>query len=246
MTHDRPVFLVGSCVSAIHHDIDVYGDVDVFAPSQAVLFTMVQSMLDAGWTMDERYSRVWYRWLKYGLKGWHTNSIRLESLKGVPVNVVLKYVDGHATTSLAQVLESFDFGLLSMGYDMEDGSFRDLRPYLFPGYDLEGPLPMLPDKRRNWTRGFISQYNGLREGYRYAKYCYYGYDMSLVAPDLVTGYRIAAAYHEGQFDEDKKLLGEIYNKVADHIEAGDPDELLDSYELIDFSDPLDEIMKALV
>ena len=245
-TDGMPGAVVGSCVTAAHHGLTGWGDVDWFVYGKPMLFTTVQSMLDMGWTLDERFDRVWYRWLRYGLKGWHTNSIKLHTLNDVPVNVVLKYVDGHPTTSLAQVLESFDFGLLAMGWDMESGQFRDLRPYLFPGYDLEGPLPMMPNKRNNWVRGFISQYNGLREGYRYAKYAGYGYDMSLVGKDLVTGYRAAALYHADQFDADKKLLGQIYGVIADHIEDGKHEDLRTNYESLNFNDPLDEIMEALL
>ena len=251
----RPVFVVGSCVAAAHHGLPDYGDVDVFTPNQQVLMTTIQHMLDRGWTLDERFDRVWYRWQHYGLKGWHTNSMKLHTMNGIPVNVVLKYVDGHPTTSLAQVLESFDFGLLGMGWDMEDHVFRDMRGYLFPELaDLYQKnripesmkrWPMMPNKRINWVQGFISQYNGLREGYRYAKYHGYGYDMGLVRGDLVEGYRNAALYHSQRFEPEKKLLGEIYGMIAEKIIKDEIDELVVSYDQLDFNDPLDEIMEAL-
>lgn len=238
--HGTDTFVVGSAVAGRG-----YEDVDVFTPSQPMLFATVQSMLDRGYTLDDKFDRVWHRWLKYGLKGWHTNSIKLHTLNDVPVNVVLKYVDGHPTTSLAQVLESFDFGLLAQGWDMRTSTFRSMKSYLFPGLDPDGPLPLMPNKRDDWVHGFISKYNGLREGYRYAKYCNYGYDMSAVGPDLVTGYRNAALYHKDQFEEEKQMLGDIYNIIADHIEWGTIDELTKSYKELDFSDPLSEIMEAL-
>ena len=243
--HHQPVFIAGSVVAAESYGLDKYGDLDIFVPSEQVLISTVQSLLDRGYVLNERYSRVWWRWLRYGFGRWHTNSIKLESVKGVETNVVYKLQDGHPTTSLGQVLESFDFGLLAVGWDAEAHMYRDLRPYLFPGMDPSGPLPMMPDKQRNWVQGFISQYNGLREGWRYGKYAGYGYDMSLVAADLTTGYRQAAAYHATRFDSDKQILSEIYSTIADRIDGNDIDDLVEAYQQLDFDDPLDQILDAL-
>lgn len=246
LLHRSPVYIAGSCVAAQVHGIaDGYSDLDVFVPTEQVLISTIQTLLNNGYVMDDRFSRVWERWLRYGFKGWHTNSMKMEGLSGLEVNVVYKIVDGHPTTSLAQVLESFDFGLLGAGYDMETDTFRDLRPYLFPGYDLDGPLPLMPSKRSNWRSGFISQYNGLREAGRYAKYHEYGYDLSLVRDDLVHGYLSVAAYHRTSFDEDKQLLAEIYETLAAKIQADEIDELAESYKTLDFKDSLELILEAL-
>lgn len=241
----EPVFLAGSL--AAHHITGKgdFGDVDLFTPTHEVLISTVKSLLMQGATLDDRFDRVWHRWLKYGLKGWHTQSIRLHTLKDTPVNVVFKLVDGHPTTSLAQVLESFDFGLLAVGLDLESNQWRDMRPFMFPHLDPDGPLPLMPNKRDGWRNGFISRYNGLREAGRYAKYYGYGYDLSMVSDDLVQGYRMAAMYHAGQFDEDKKLLGDIYNRIADLIENDEIDELTEAYASLDFNDSLDLILEAL-
>ena len=242
----EPVFLAGSCVAAEAHGFTTFADVDLFVPTQQVLMTTSQILLSNGASLDDRFGRVWHRWKRYGLKGWHTNSLKLELLSGIEVNVIYKMVDGHPTTSLAQVLESFDFGLLGVGYDIESGQYKDMRPYLFPGYSrIGGPLPLMPNKRDNWINGYISQYNGLREAGRYAKYHGYGYDLSLVADDLVHGYRMAAMYHSSSFNEDKQLLAQIYTRIADLIEADDMDELTESYQQLDFNDPLDQILEAL-
>jgi hypothetical protein len=214
-------------VAAQTYGKPAFGDVDLFTPSMNVLISTVQIMLDRGYTLDDRFDRVWHRWLRYGTKKWHTNSIRLHSLQDVPVNVVFKLQDGHPTTSLSQVLESC------------------LRPYLFPHLPADGPLPLMPNKRDNWRLGFISQYNGLREAARYAKYHEYGYDMSAVKDDLITGYEQAASYFLGKFDEDKQLLGEIYAKLADRIINDEIDELAASYKTLDFNDSLDEILESL-
>ena len=243
--HGSPAFIAGSCAAADAHGLTEFHDIDVFVPSQPVLFTTIQRLLDQGYYLDERFDRVWYRWQRYGLKGWHTNSMRLYSMDDVETNIVYKLVDRQPTTSLAQVLESFDFGLLAMGVETETGMYRDMRSYLFPDHDPNGPLPMMPNKRNNWRQGFISRYNGLREGARLAKYYGYGYDMSLVVDDMVQGYKMAATYHLAQYDEDKQLLGQIYTALADRISTGDLDELGTAYNTLDFNDPLDEIMEAL-
>lgn len=245
LLHGSPVFLAGSCVAAQTYGNDGFSDVDLFVPTQQILISTIQTLLNHGYTLDERFDRVWHRWLRYGLKGWHTNSMRLHSRTDVETNVVYKIIDGHPTTSLAQVLESFDFGLLGSGYDLESGQYRDLRPYLFPGMDIDGPLPLMPSKREGWRGGFISQYNGLREAGRYAKYHGYGYDMSLVTDDLVTGYLKVASYHATSFDKDKQLLGEIYTKIAEYIEDEDVDGLTAAYSMLDYKDPLEQILEAL-
>lgn len=245
LLHREPVFLAGSCVAAEAHGLATFNDVDLFVPTQQVLMTTSQILLSNGATLDDRFDRVWHRWKRYGLKGWHTNSLKLELISGIEVNVVYKMVDGHPTTSLAQVLESFDFGLLGVGYDIESDSYKDMRPFLFPGMDVDGPLPLMPGKRDNWLNGFISQYNGLREAGRYAKYHGYGYNLTAVAADLVHGYRMAAMYHSTSFNEDKQLLAQIYTRIADLIEDDDMVELTEGYASMDFNDPLDQILEAL-
>lgn len=241
----EPVFMAGSLVAADVHGHGDYHDVDLFCPTANVLISVGQKLLDSGYKFGERFDRVWDRWLNYGFKTWHTNSLRLMSPGGIETNLVYKLTDGHPTTSLAQVLESFDFGLLGAGYDLKTDTFRDMRPYLFPGLSINGPLPMMPNKRDNWRMGFISQYNGLREFGRYAKYHGYGYDMSAVKDDLVEGYRMAALYMSTHFDADKQKLGKIYEAIGLHIEVDNIAELTQASKEIDFKDSLDVIMEAL-
>jgi hypothetical protein len=244
----QPVFMAGSLVAADTCGIGTYHDVDLFCPTQNVLISVAQQLLGHGYTLDDRFARVWQRWLRYGMKGWHTNSLRLMSPGGVETNLVYKTTDGHAATSLAEVLESFDFGLLGMGWDLEHDQFRDMRSYLFPqwtGLDPHQPLPMMPNKRSNWRNGFISQYNGLREMGRYAKYHTYGYDMSLVKDDLATGYRMAALYYSTGFKPEHAQLEQIYSAIAEHIELDHIDELALASKDIDYQDDLDVIMEAL-
>lgn len=103
----------------------------------------------------------------------------------------------------------------------------------------------MPGKRNAWRSGFISQYNGLREAGRYAKYHTYGYDLSSVSADLVQGYRMVSAYHRTSFDDDKQLLADIYDALASKIEADEIDELAESYKTLDFKDSLELILEAL-
>jgi hypothetical protein len=104
---------------------------------------------------------------------------------------------------------------------------------------------MMPNKRANWRNGFISQYNGLREAGRYAKYAGYGYDLTLVRDDLVTGYWAASSYMSNHFDADKQLLGRIYEAIAVHIENDNISELTLAAKQLNYKDSLDEIMEAL-
>ncbi len=241
-----PVFLAGSLVAeATYGKSNAHSDIDLFCPTFQVVVATTQKLVSQGYTFAPRFERVWYRWLRMGVKSWHTNSMRLVSPSGIETNLVFKIVDGHPTTSLSQVLESFDFGLLGAGYELDTGTFRDHRPYLFPGMDINGPLPMMPNKRDNWRNGFISQYNGLREAGRYAKYHSYGYDMSLVKDDLATGYFEAALYLTNHFDKDKQLLGQIFQAIGDHIDLDNLVELERANKEIDYSDALDVIMAAL-
>lgn len=240
-----PVFLAGSLVAADAYGMPfAYNDVDLFCPTGEVLISTGQKLLLQGYTLDERFSRVWERWLRYGFKSWHTNSLRLNSPQGVETNLVYKMADGHPTTSLSQVLESFDFGLLGVGVDLESNTWRDLRPFLFTNPNSTA-LPMMPNKRDNWRRGFISQYNGIREFGRYAKYWNYGHDMRLIKDDLVTGYYSAAAYLTGHFDEEKQALGKIYETVAIKIEGDKIQELVDAAKQIDYKDAFDKIMETI-
>jgi hypothetical protein len=242
----EPVYLAGSLVAEeTYGKTNAHSDVDLFCPTDQVLIAVGQKLLCNGYKLDDRYDRVWQRWLRYGFKKWHTNSLRLMSPTGVETNLVYKLTDGHPTTSLGQVIESFDFGLLATGYDLEHDRFMDMRGYLFPGMDPDGALPMMPNKRSNWRNGFISQYNGLREAGRYAKYHGYGYDLTLVKDDLVTGYLSAASYMTGHFDTEKQQLGRIYEAIGFKIEDDEITELAEASKLIDYKDSLDVIMEAL-
>jgi len=241
-----PVFLAGSLVAEEAYGLsNAHDDADVFCSTEPSLFVSVTTLLSKGYTFGERFERVWYRWIRYGFKKWHTNSIKLTSPSGIEVNMVFKLQDGHPTTSLSQVLESFDFGLLGVGYDLETGTYRDQRSFLFPHLDINGPLPLMFNKRVNWKKGMFSQYNGLREMGRYAKYTQYGYDMSAVKGDLLEGYWNGAAYAHSTGDEEKGKLGTIYETAALLIEDDEIDTLLVHSKEILYMDSLDEIMEAL-
>ena len=246
-----PVYIAGSAVAAAFYDqIDEsnYDDVDVFCSTSNALVAATERLTIAGYVRGDRMERVWSRWMRFGFKTWHTNSLKLmHPTLGVEYNIVYKLTEGHAATSLGEVLESFDFGLLAVGWDIEHDVFRDMRSFLFPD-EMKArslALPLMPNKRTNWRNGFISQYNGLREAGRYAKYHGYGYDLSLVKDDLLTGYWSASSYLSTCFDADKQLLGKIYETIALHIEADNIEQLSEANAQLDYKDELDVIMEAL-
>jgi len=244
---ELPACIAGSSVAAETYGMPLSdsSDVDVFAYSEPALMAGTQKLLDAGFNLHPRFERVWERWLQFGCRTWHTNSIKFLDPDGLEVNIVHKLTGGHPANSLAAVLESFDFGLLGVGYDLQLGQRMDLRSFLFPSHDLDGPLPLMPNKRASWRRGLISQYNGIREVGRYAKYVTYGHDLSLVKDDLVEGY-LAAALYMGQRDQpEKQQLGKIYEAIAYKLEWGDIDDILKAGQQIQYLDALDEIMDAL-
>ena len=242
-----PVCIAGSVVAAETYGLSLHksSDVDVFCYTEQSLIASAQRMKDAGFLLNDRFARVWDRWLKFGLRGWHTNSIKFEDPTGLEVNLVHKLVGGHPLNSMSQVLESFDFGLLAVGYDMLTMKKHDMREYLFPHLDPDGPLPLMPNKRDAWRQGLISQYNGTREPGRYAKYVTYGHDLSLVKDDLVEGYWQAAAYWRGRGDANHIQLAEIYERIAEMILGDEIDDLLKSGKVLPTLDQLDQIMQAL-
>lgn len=243
-----PAFIAGSSVASIVYSDTVgllaYSDIDVFTGNEQSLIAAAQTLISNGYTLDERYKRVWSRWLTHGTAKWHTNSLKLER-DNIEVNVIYKLVDGHPTTSLGQVIESFDFGLLSGGIDCRDGILRDMRPYFFPTLTHDDALPFLPIRQEAWRNGFISQYQGLREIGRFIKYMDYGYDLSAVRGDLLTGYKAASNYLIDRGDADKVALGSIYQSLAMSIEDNEYDKLREVGMEIIYLDSLDAIMEAL-
>ena len=265
-----PVFLAGSSASAARtpgFEL-AYDDIDVFCSSPQSLISAAERLRSGGFEITDRYKRVYHRWMKHGFKGWHTNSLKLEGHGGVDVNLVYKLVDKHPTTSLAQVIESFDFGLLAHGFDCETQVWRDMREYLFPQHEAElaqaakaftvppsgnliqVALPMMPIRRDDWRNGFISQYQGLREIGRFLRYNDYGYDMSLVYDDLLTGYKAASLFYSARTDKPElEMIGKIFESIAMSLEdsqlSGDWDKLREASEQIIFLDDLDAIMEAL-
>ena len=247
---EMPCYIAGSSAAAAQPhapSATAYDDIDLFFSSESAIIAGVQRLLHAGFKIDDRHQRVWHRWLKMGLGKWHTHSLKLHSstVPVMEVNCVFKLVDGHPTTSAAQVIESFDFGLLAHAYDCELMDWRDMRSYLFPGYNPDGPLPLLPLRRETWENGFISQYQGLREVGRYAKYADYGWDLSLVKPSLVKGYWNISNYMIDRGDPEKVQLGQIYEQIALLMEADDIDKLREAGKEILFQDDLDRVMEAL-
>lgn len=251
----EPVFGVGSAiVEAFYRKRGkapgAWKDVDLFTPSTGVFISAVQILIDSGCTVDtdNDHDLVWYRYKHYGMKDWGNYSIKLHTRSDIQVNVVHKIHNGHATTTLHEALGSFDMGLLGLGWDLRLRTFHDLRGYWFGDrYDLDGStFPGVPERMDVWKKGEFSQHTGLRQGYRYADYTVNkGYDLHLMTPDLIEGYENKAARLAGRKKADKVLLSEIYARTAQLLKQDQLQELLDSYKLLEFDNPLDEILEAL-
>lgn len=222
-----------------------FDDIDWFVPTRENLMASTQLFIDHGAVPIDRFARIWERWNRWGIGNFHTNSIKLETKYGTQLNIIHKTVRRQQLHTLADVLGSFDFGMLAVGYDVTHGKHRDMRSYWFPDEPVSKAKGMIDERWLDWQQGYMSQYVGLREGYRYAKYHRYGYDVTVLQPQLIQGYTAAAAYHGGKFDDENKLLADIYRRISDLIGSNGIDELLSSYSAIEFNDELDKIMEAL-
>ncbi len=242
----RPGFLVGSAVAAqVYGKPHAYSDVDVFFPHPGALISTGQFMLDHGAVLDEQEQRKWNRWLLMGMGDWHTNSIRMELLSGIEVNLVYKVVGKRPLTSLMQVLESFDFGYVAMGYDLERGTFHDGRSFWFgTGYDPEH-LGFLPHREWQWLNATIGRFTGVRQPQRWAKFADRGYDMHPSRDVLARGLRITAAHYQGKDDPEYREYAPLYVAIADMVEDYDIPGLMDLYSDLQPHDPVGSLTKGL-
>lgn len=243
-----PAFLTGSAVAAETYDLQQsYSDIDLFVPNEGAYFAVVTKLLCSGYRIEnDRFERMWDRHVNIGFNKWHTNSMKLlDEVTGTEVNVIYKRVDGHETTQLSQVLESFDFGILGVGYETDTGVFRDLRQYLFPDATDLNVLPMMGYRADNVGQGLMSQHTMLRMPGRYARYSRYGYDLSLVQPTLVRGYLNYAAYKEDRTKPEDQTLAQIAKALAFNIESNMLDELLSFEKQLPMQDGLDDILASI-
>ena len=249
-------FLTGSSAAAIAHDKPMaYTDIDVFAPNQGVYYTAIQRLKDLGYQVaNERFELMWDRQMDIGFNRWHTNSMKLnDPTTGTEVNIIYKLVDGHETTSLSQVIESFDFGLLAMGFNLKTGNYHDMRSYLFPGFaplaQAQGwgiPLPMLEYRHDKLAQGLMSQHIMLRTPGRYARYAdEYGYDLSLVKPVLVDGYLKYHEYKSNRTKPEDQALGKIALALSQHMQFDEFDELRTFEADLPKADGLDQVLASL-
>ncbi len=248
-----PGFIAGSSVAALFYGrLYAYTDIDIFVPNQGSYYVLVTHLLNNGYEFEsDRFARTWARHLEYGFKAWHTNSMKLlDKTTGTEVNVIYKRVDGHETTRLSQVIESFDFGLLGVGIELQSGVSKDMRPYLFPhiadASDINTALPMMDYRATTVGKGYMSQHIMMRTPGRYARYAHtYGYDLSLVKPTLIAGYEGFAEYKLNRTKPEDLALGQIAQTLGQHIEHDMFAELLEFEKKLVIADGLDEIMEAL-
>lgn len=247
-------YLTGSCAAAAARQHDgsqvhahAYSDVDLFVGSENEWIRSIQFLVDHGYSFGPRMEMLWYRVLHYGTHGWHTNSMKLLSPEGIEVNLIFKTVARKPVNSLSQVLETFDFGLLAMGWETEDGTYRDARAYQFPGLDPAGPLPMLPWRREAFRQGHFREHQGMRTFGRAARYFdTYGYDGSLVLPDMVDGYLNASQYYLDRTAPEKIQLGQMYQKIGLLLDDRDWPALHAASDLLPKADSMDELYDFLI
>jgi hypothetical protein len=245
--------MAGSAVAAQEYGlVHSYDDLDIFAYGNSSLISIGNTLLERGFTFaSENEAMKWDRWLAWDLNiGWRTNSVKLRGridpmVEEYEVNVVYKTFEKQPVKRLSLVLESFDFGHLASGYELRTGQWRDMRPFFFPSSHDYRALPLLPDRQDRWANGLITQYTGIRQAGRAVKYLGYGYDMSNVFPVLIDGYRIAAAHHADHFDPEKVVLGQIYDRLADHLEDGDHDKIREADALLPQWRDVDAILERL-
>ena len=241
----RPAFVCGSAVTAeTYNKPDAYSDVDVFVPTPEVLVSTVEYLLNNRARQDAKFHRIWEMWLSYGVGNWHTHSMKLFMPSGVEINIISKKDSRKQLGSLTDVLESFDFGILATGYDTQLGYKQDLRPFLFPNLDLDGPLPMLPTKSYRWKRGQFSKFNALREIERYVKYIDYGYDLSAVRPQLIEGYWQKASDQDISSNPEAPQLKQLLEAIAIKLEDNAIDELREASKAIEYKSELATILEA--
>ena len=115
-----PAYLAGSSVAAQFwgkppgNDLDVFVHVprrDTYAFGQCVARAEA-----SGFRFEDRMSKVNARWLTTGTPHWQTNSLKMVNDQGLEINLIGKTVNGSPITNLSDVLESFDFGLLAVGW----------------------------------------------------------------------------------------------------------------------------------
>ncbi len=247
-------YLTGSAASAASKENAgvagferAWSDVDLFIGAENEWVRSIQFLVDHGYTFGDRMDMLWRRILHYGTHGWHTNSMRLLNPEGIEVNLVYKTVNRQPVASLSQVIETFDFGLLGMGWETETGTFRDLRTYMFPGADREGPLPMLPWRRESFMQGHFREHQGLRTFGRASRYFDgYGYDGSLVVPDLIEGYFNAASYYLDRMEPEKIQLGQMYQQIGLLLDKQDWAKLEEASAALPRMNALDELYEILL
>lgn len=241
------VCIAGSLPAAVWYGKpQAWGDVDVFAYNSFELVRTTESLLHRGWELStEKDHANWRRWMRFGVNPRFNNTIHLNNGEW-DINITGKTFEGYPVRSLVQTLETFDFGLLALGYDMRRGTFTDQRLAWFPGENWY-QLPMLEERHARWSDGLLVPYTGIRQAGRYHKYAHrYGYDLSLVKPALVQGYEIAAAYAASKdwSDKDQKLAV-IYSRLAEAVSTDDWTELAEVDNSLPLHNDLDDLLRRL-
>ena len=183
--------------------------------------------------------------MRFGMSNRWTNTIHLTNEQW-DMNLTYKSYEGRPVSSLPQVIETFDWGLLAMGYDLRTGRFFDFRPTYYPDEDWNR-LPMMDERMARWSEGLIMPYTGIRQAGRYHKYHHrYGYDLSGVKDVLRTGYEIAGSYHtDNEWDAEKQTLGQIFLRLGEAVAKDDWKTLAEADNALPVHRDLDEFLERI-
>ena len=255
MFQGQPAAIAGSLVSADLAGIDEFNDVDVFFNSSAALHYALGYATLCGYELDTYSKRKMGFTHRWGNKPFHVETYRLNwhnlssGISDHELNISFKVLGGKPLRGLSEVLLSFDFGFLLAGYDclaptFED-SFLDLRPAYFPeAHASGGPYPLIPQKGREWMAGNFGQNNGIRSAHRLAKYAERGYDMSAIAPQMLSGYE-QAAYDLSLTGRDKdSAIADIYLAIVELIKDEDWEEIISACDQLGFNEPIEKLQEV--
>jgi len=207
----------------------MWNDVDLFCSSPLSVISVGKSILDRGGApaSDDMY-RKWQRALAWGEGNFHTMSIKMFTKDGVLINLVFKKVGNSPLRRIDHQIGSFDFSNVSMGVDLRTGRHVDAFPMFWYGEDPD-IVRIFPDREDEWRNGNVTKHQGVRQAERYAINVDREYDMQACVEPLVYGYRIVGAHYMDEGDDIGKEFARLYLALADMIDEGRNDDLLELY-----------------
>ena len=232
--------------AAVDPDFDyAYSDVDIFHPSMESLSINLSILLNAGAApLEHKDLRILRKWERRGTNGWKTNSIRVVTNQKVEVNLVYKTIDKHPLRTPLEQVQSFDFSMLGVSYDLRTWERRDLGTYFWPD-GQDNKYCLFEDREEQWLNAEVGIFTGLRQADRYARYVERGYNLDAAVTPLVQGYRTTGPHYLEQYDKELLLTGDTYLNLAQLIEDHDIDGLRQAYKELNPHAKVESLAAAL-